>query len=109
MPMNLVFAMGRLIPRTRRLRVVGVFSLGLYEFDSSHGFVSLDVAKRLLDKDQVDLIQLRIDDIYKAPEIARSTTATLGAKYLTDDWAATNKSLFSALLLEKMAISMTIV
>jgi lipoprotein-releasing system permease protein len=97
-----------LIPRTRRLRVAGIFSLGLYEFDSSYGFVSLDVAKRLLDKDQVDLIQLRVDDIYKAPEIARSVTAALGPKYLTEDWAAMNKSLFSALLLEKMAISMTI-
>ena len=97
-----------LIPRTRRLRVAGIFSLGLYEFDSSYGFVSLDVAKRLLDKDQVDLIQLRVDDIYKAPEIARSITATLGPKYMTEDWAAMNKSLFSALLLEKMAISMTI-
>jgi lipoprotein-releasing system permease protein len=96
------------IPRTRRLRVVGLFSLGLYEFDSSHGFVSLDVAKRLLDRDQVELIQLRVDDIYKAPEIARSITSTLGAKYRTEDWTAMNKSLFSALLHEKMAISMTI-
>jgi lipoprotein-releasing system permease protein len=97
-----------MIPRTRRLRVAGTFSLGLYEFDSSYGFVSLDVAKRLLDKDQVDLIQLRVDDIYKAPEIARSITAALGPKYLTEDWAAMNRSLFSALLLEKIAISMTI-
>ena len=97
-----------LIPRTRRLRVAGLFSLGLYEFDSSFGFVSLEVAKRLLDKDQVDLIQLRVDDIYKAPEIARSVTATLGPKYMTEDWAMMNKSLFSALLLEKAAISMTI-
>jgi lipoprotein-releasing system permease protein len=96
------------IPRTRRLRVAGLFSLGLYEFDSSYGFVSLDVAKRLLDRDQVQLIQLRVDDMYKAPEIARSITSTLGAKYRTEDWTAVNRSLFSALLHEKMAISMTI-
>ena len=50
-----------------RLRVAGIFSLGLYEFDSTYGFVSLDVAKRLLGKDEVDLIQLRVDDIYAAP------------------------------------------
>jgi lipoprotein-releasing system permease protein len=97
-----------LIQRPRPLRVVGVFSLGLLEFDSSSAFVSLDVAKRLLDKDQVDMIQLRVDDIYQAPQIARSITATLGAKYKTEDWAAMNKSLFSALLVEKIAISMTI-
>ena len=97
-----------LLPRTRRLRVVGLFSLGLIEFDSTYGFLSLDVARRLLGKDKVDLIQLRVDDIYAAPQIARSVTTLLGAQYVTQDWAEMNKSLFSALGLEKMAISLTI-
>ena len=97
-----------LIPRTRRLRVAGIFSLGLYEFDAMYGFVTLDVAKRLFDKDYPDFIQLRVDDIYRAPEVARSITATLGAQYVTEDWTTMNKPLFSALWLEKVAISMTI-
>src|SRR6266851_4738101 len=97
-----------LIPRTRRLRVAGIFSLGLYEFDSTYGYVSLDVAKRLFDRDRVDLMQLRVDDIYAAPTIARSITARLGNDYATEDWTVMNASLFSALTLEKMAISMTI-
>ena len=97
-----------LLPRTRRLKVAGLFSLGLYEFDSSSGFLSLDVAKRLLAKDQVDVIQLRVDDIYAAPRIADSIPATMGSQYVTQDWADMNKSLFSALGLEKMAISLTI-
>ena len=81
---------------------------GLYEFDSTYGFVSLDVAKRVLAKDQVDLIQLRVDDIYAAPQIAESIPETLGPQYVTQDWADMNQSLFSALWLEKMAISLTI-
>jgi lipoprotein-releasing system permease protein len=97
-----------LLPRTRRLKVAGVFSLGLYEFDSTYGYLSLEVAKRLLGKDQVDLIQLRVDDIYAAPRIAETITARLGPNYVTQDWADMNKSLFSALGLEKMAISLTI-
>jgi lipoprotein-releasing system permease protein len=97
-----------LLPRTRRLKVAGLFSLGLIEFDSTYGFLSLDVAKRLLGKDQVDLIQLRVDDIYAAPRIADSIPARLGSNYVTQDWADMNKSLFSALGLEKMAISLTI-
>src|SRR5262245_33709387 len=56
-----------MIPRARRLRVAGTFSLGLYELDTSTGFVALDVAKRLFGKDQADLIQLRVDDIMAAP------------------------------------------
>jgi lipoprotein-releasing system permease protein len=97
-----------LLPRTRRLHVVGLFSLGLIEFDSTFGYVSLDVAKRLLGKDRVDLIQLRVDDIFAAPQIALSIPARLGAEYVTQDWADMNRSLFSALGLEKIAISLTI-
>jgi lipoprotein-releasing system permease protein len=97
-----------LLPRTRRLRVIGLFSLGLFEFDSTYGFLSLDVARRLLGKDQVDLIQLRVDDIYAAPRIADAIPTLLGPQYVTQDWADMNKSLFSALGLEKMAISLTI-
>jgi lipoprotein-releasing system permease protein len=97
-----------LIPRTRRLRVGGLFSLGLIEFDSTYGYVSLDVAKRLLSKDHVDLVQLRVDDIYAAPAIADSIPTRLGSNYVTQDWADMNKSLFSALGLEKLAISLTI-
>ncbi len=97
-----------LIPRTRRLKVAGLFSLGLIEFDSTYGFVALDVAKRLLGKEHVDLIQLRVDDMYAAPRIAHEITARLGSNYITQDWADMNKPLFSALGLEKMAISLTI-
>jgi lipoprotein-releasing system permease protein len=106
-PQGTLSPMG-MIPRARRLRVAGLFNLGLYEFDSSWGFVSLGVAERLFDKDKVDLIQLRVDDIYRAPAVARDITARFGPDYLTEDWAQMNGSLFSALWLEKMAISITI-
>ena len=59
-PQGTLSPMG-MIPRTRRVRVAGIFSLGLYEFDAAYGFVSLDVAERLLGKDAPDLIELRVD------------------------------------------------
>ena len=97
-----------MMPRTRRLEVVGIFTLGLFEFDSAYGFVSLPVAQRLVDRDRVDFVQLRIDDIYAAPQVAEQLSARLGNGYITQDWADLNQSLFSALWLEKMAISITI-
>jgi lipoprotein-releasing system permease protein len=97
-----------MVPVPRRLRVAGTFSLGLYEFDNTTGFVSLDVAKRLFDTDRIALIQLRVDDIWRASEVSRSITGTLGDQYFTQDWSEMNRSLFSALWLEKMAISLTI-
>jgi lipoprotein-releasing system permease protein len=97
-----------LAPRQRRLRVAGIFSLGLYELDSTFGFVTIDAAKRLLDRDQVDFIQLRVDDIYRAPAIARSIPDRFGHDYFAQDWAQMNKPLFSALWLEKVAVSLAI-
>src|SRR5215510_3863902 len=97
-----------LIPRNRRVRVVGVFQLGLYEYDSAFGFVNLDFAKRLFSKEAPDLIQLRVNDIWAAADIAKSIPQQLGPEYVSEDWSELNRSLFSALWLEKMAISITI-
>jgi lipoprotein-releasing system permease protein len=96
------------VVRPRTLQVVGIFSLGFDEFDSGYALVSLDTAKRVLGKTQADFIELRVDDIYAAPEVSRAITRQLGAGYATQDWADMNASLFSALWLEKMAISITI-
>jgi lipoprotein-releasing system permease protein len=99
---------GGMMPRTRRLRVAGIFSLGFYEYDSTYGYVSLDVAKRIFNKSQAGVIQLTVDDIYKAPEVGAAIQTTLGSQYVAYDWTTLNQSLFSALTLEKLAISITI-
>jgi lipoprotein-releasing system permease protein len=106
-PQGTLSPMG-MIPRARSLRVAGTFNLGLYEIDSQTGFVSLDVAKRLLGKEDIDTIQLRLDDIYAAPDVSNEIGGELGVEYVAQDWADMNQSLFSALWLEKMAISLTI-
>ena len=106
-PLGTLSPMG-MIPRSRRLRVVGLFKLGLFEFDSAYGLVSLDVAERLLNRTGPELIELKVDDIYAAPQVAEAISRTLGARYLTQDWTEMNRSLFSALSLEKMVISITI-
>ena len=97
-----------MLPRQRRVRIAGIFSLGLFEFDTAYGFMSLPVAQRLLDRSEVEFIQLKVDDIYQARQIADEIGRSRGADYLTEDWADMNRSLFSALWLEKVAISITI-
>jgi lipoprotein-releasing system permease protein len=97
-----------MLPRKRTLKVAGIFALGLYEFDSQYGFVSLDFAKRLLNTDTPGVIQLRVRDIYDANAIAQRISDLLGKDYSAEDWSELNRSLFSALWLEKMAISTTI-
>jgi lipoprotein-releasing system permease protein len=96
------------VPRRRTLKVVGIYSLGLFEFDSAYGFVSLDVAKRLTNKSVPDYIELRVDDIYQAPAIAADINQRFGKTFLAQDWSTLNAPLFSALWLEKVAIGITI-
>ncbi|MXW34415.1 MAG: FtsX-like permease family protein [Chloroflexi bacterium] len=96
------------LPRPRRLAVVGVFSLGMYQYDAAYGFVTLDAARRLFGKDRVEMMQLRVDDPYASREVADAIPEQLGDAYMTDDWSQLNSTLFEALFLEKMAISVAI-
>jgi lipoprotein-releasing system permease protein len=106
-PQGTLSPMG-MIPRSRQVRIAGVYALGLYEFDAAYGFVALDFAERLLGKTMPDLIELRVSDIDEAPAISDEVVRVLGAEYVSQDWADMNQALFSALWLEKMAISITI-
>jgi lipoprotein-releasing system permease protein len=94
--------------RTRAFKVTGIFSLGLYEFDSEYALVDLPVAERVFGKDRPDFMQVRLDDMFAAQAVAEDIQRRLGEEYATQDWAQMNRSLFSALWLEKMAISITI-
>jgi lipoprotein-releasing system permease protein len=95
-------------PRSRPMRVAGIFRLGLYEVDNTFGLVSLEVAQRMLNKTQPEMIQLAFDDIYAASDITASIPQILGDKYVTQDWTTMNRPLFEALFLEKLAVSITI-
>jgi lipoprotein-releasing system permease protein len=94
--------------RPRPFKVAGTFSLGLFEYDSAYGFVRLDVAQRALGRSAPDFIELRVDDMFAAQDIADTIPERLGPEYMAQDWADLNGALFSALWLEKMAISITI-
>ncbi len=96
------------MPRQRRLTVVGIFRLGLFEFDQAYGFVTLETAGRLAGKVEPDHIELRVRDIYEAPDVADALSLVDGGIYLAQDWTDLNRSLFSALWLEKVAISIAI-
>ena len=107
-PQGTLTPMGMTPGRRVRARVVGIYALGLYEFDSSYGFISLDFARRLTGRGGPDLLQIKVRDVYRAPQIAEEIPQRLGKEWTAQDWADMNQSLFSALWLEKMAISMTI-
>ena len=99
---------GGVMPRLRPMRVVGIYSLGLYEFDSAYGFVSLDFAQRILHKDAPDLIQLKVAEMYDAPQIAERIRQESAGDFITEDWTEMNEQLFSALSTEKLGMSIAV-
>jgi len=96
------------MPRQRRFKVVGTFRLGLYEVDMSTGFVSLDSGMLIAGKDKVEHIELKVADVYEAPQIADQIAVDFGSEYVTQDWGDMNKQLYSALLLEKIGMGIGI-
>ncbi len=98
-----------LLPRARRLTVVGIFSTGLYEFDSTSALMPLSQAQSLFNlKGKVTLIQIRLKKIFAAPEIARRLRENLPPNLYATTWMELNRSLFSALKLEKTLLFLTI-
>ena len=106
-PQGTLSPMG-MLPRSRPFRVVGIFSLGLFEVDSSWGFIGLPVAQRLFNRSDVEYIQLRVDNLYDAPQIAATIPERLGKEYLPQDWTDINQSLFSALWMERVAMAIAV-
>ncbi len=108
-PVQEVGPMG-MIPRVRKFRVVGIFEVGMYEYDSNLVLVSLESAQEFFRMgSRVTGIELRVDDIYKASEIRDRISEVLGPSYYAKDWMQMNRNLFSALKLEKFAMFIILV
>lgn len=98
-----------LIPKTRKFVVTGIFSTGLYEFDSSRSLVSLETAQKFLNLEgRVSFLQVKIEDIFQAPKIASQIKDLIPPVAYVTTWMELNKSLFSALKLEKNVMFLTI-
>lgn len=93
------------IPKTRPFRVGGVFFSGMYQDDAKNAYVRLDVAQRFLGMEgRVSGIRVKVEEIEHADAVADRIQASLGPQYRVRAWDQVNANLFSALLLEKIAM-----
>jgi lipoprotein-releasing system permease protein len=92
-----------------RFRVVGIFSSGFYDYDTSWAYTGLADAQRLFGLgDLISVIEFKIDDIYKAPEIGQEIEDAAGHGFMTANWMEQNRALFHALRLERLVTFITI-
>lgn len=97
------------VPRSRTFEVVGLFSSGLYEYDTSWVYVPLSAAQRLLGlNDVASTIEVKINDIYQAKTIGRRIIERVGGDLEFTDWMTMNQSIFQALRLERVVMFITI-
>jgi len=92
-------------PNTKRFKVTAIFDSGMYEYDASMVYISLREAQRFLALgDSVTGLELKVKEVYQSDIIARKIQKSLGYPYWTKDWKLMNRSLFSALKLEKLTM-----
>ena len=96
-------------PKTARFRVVGIFETGLYDFDAGWAFTTLKAAQQILSlPDVVNAIELRLDDIYKAPEVTAAAGKLAGTRLAATNWMEQNRQIFNALRMERAVTVITI-
>jgi lipoprotein-releasing system permease protein len=92
-------------PYIKPYRVAGVFFTGMYEFDLKRVYVELGTLQDFLDlPDAVTGIEIRVRDPEDTDTVIAALRAKLGVDYMVQDWKELNRSLFSALKLEKIAM-----
>lgn len=92
-----------LAPRFRRVRIIGLFKSGLYEYDASWVYLSLDTAANFAGADAptASVISIETTDLYRVEEVTARLRAELGAQYTSVSWQEANRPLFAALALER--------
>jgi lipoprotein-releasing system permease protein len=97
---------GTMVTTMQKFRVKGIFYSGMYEYDTKFLYVSIPAAQRFLKfDDEVTGLEVVVDDLYAADDVARSIERELGYPFWARDWMAMNRNLFAALKLEKVVMA----
>jgi lipoprotein-releasing system permease protein len=86
----------------RRFKVCGLFETGFFEIDDNWAYMSMGAAQKAFSQDQINQIELNVDDLNHAGEIAKDVQKVAGERYTTTTWMERNKQLLSALNMEKL-------
>ena len=99
------------LPRVKSFKVVGIFEVGMYEFDSGLALVNIEDARKLYRLDGVSGVRLKLDDLYAAPMVARDLWQKMPVSADVRDWTRNHANFFRAVQIEKrvMFIILTLI
>jgi lipoprotein-releasing system permease protein len=108
-PLGEETAMG-VIPKMRKFVLAGLFDAGMYDYNTGFVYIALAEAQKFFEMPgRVSGVQVRVDDIYQADSTAAAIQDSAGYPFYTRNWMEMNKNFFSALLLEKIGMSLILV
>ena len=88
-----------------KLRVVGIFTSGMYDYDMNLVFSGLKLAQDILGlPNQISAIAIKLDNLYLAQKVKNELSAALGFNYNLKTWEEANQNFFAALKLEKLTM-----
>ena len=95
-----------IMPRLKRFNVVGIFEVGMGEYDRNMALIDMqDAAKLMRLEDGVTGIRLKLNDLYQAPQVSRELALQMGGYYRISDWTMQHRNFFAALQMEKRMIT----
>ncbi len=96
--------MGR-VPNSQKYEVTAIFESGMYDYDASMVYITLEEARRFLTfGDKVTGLAVKVKDAFESDKVGENIQRKLGYPFRTQDWKARNKPLLEALELEKIAM-----
>lgn len=91
------------IPKSKPFRVAGIFFSGMFEYDTKYVYITLPAAQKFFNMpDEVTGLELKAADPERTEPIVAEVQKLVGAGYEVRDWKQLNRSLFSALKIEKI-------
>jgi len=97
-------------PKMKKLQITGIVSTGMYEYDAQLAYIDIGLAQEFMNiGDKVTVIEARVQDPFRAAEVADALNSELGGAYHARDWSQMNERLFAALEMEKFAMFLVVI
>jgi len=91
-----------IVPRLKQFRVVGIFEIGMFEYDSGLALIHLEDAQKLYRmEDRVSGVRLKLRDLFQSRQVALALMTKLGSNVYISDWTRSHANFFRAVQMEK--------